>query len=828
MIDLSHNFKRWGQSQIGTLVIVAVLYAGICAALLHPYFFHPATTVNGDNDVLLNIWIMQWTFHQLFHDPLHLFDGNIFYPNERSLAYSEVLFPNALVSGVVTMLSGNPILAYNWVFFLMIIGSALAIYYFTRSLTKSFTAAFIAGAIFAFPIKNMGLLQLKSSFGIPLTFLFFFRYFHKKDRKSLVLFSVFFVLQSLSCLYYGFYLLLCFSILFPFMLYGFRKDLNLRFFIWGLIGILGISVMLSPFLYQYYQTKKDFGFKRQPEDVSGADLKDFFTPTFIEFIPKKMKDLKALLKPYKKKKVNFGLIALALAIYGWVSFSKRRKMRLKSSEMRKRVTSSVYQWGKRLLFVVLVFISSSLVIFHISGLDSMSFLFYTLTMSNYVIFFRVVGIGLSLYLLYRYILLLRDETEILPKIFYSVIFIGIVGIALAMGDILYIFNRPYGDGPYVWVYKYFPGFTGLRAYHRFSILAFFSLAFLAGWGAKSIGEKLKTPWLRYTFVILLCFFLVAEYKVTGQKKGRFQFPHGQGIPETYRWLKTIKGEKIIVEFPFRKIVQKKKDRKIELSPKQANLYMYYSTFHWKTLVNGRSGFFPPSDFFLSQHFLDFPTFENLYLLREIGVDYIIDHQSADNNIEMIPAGKEKYALFTNPTGILKLEKQFDDDLVYSFNENFKPDWPEKLMACEIELIPSSVFEISAPFQVREEESAEKATVLGQSLNEKTRFVSIIQIDFQKPEHICRFDISFPSIKKTAEALSFQVSTDGKDWTPIKAFADKYRLFLNILGSKRKKPLDSYRMIYYADLDRVRHIRLINLEEPSLRIWFKRIEFFRKK
>ena len=49
-----------------------------------------------NNDERLNTWAVAWIAHQLPRDPLHLFDGNIFYPNGSTLAYSEPL----LIPGV--------------------------------------------------------------------------------------------------------------------------------------------------------------------------------------------------------------------------------------------------------------------------------------------------------------------------------------------------------------------------------------------------------------------------------------------------------------------------------------------------------------------------------------------------------------------------------------------------------------------------------------------------------------------------------------------------------------------------------------------------------
>ncbi len=537
------RFQRWIPTRWGTFLTVAILYTGICALLLHPYFFHPASTVNGDNDVLLNIWIMQWISHQLSVDPVHLFDANMFYPNKGTLAFSEILFPNALLSGVITFLGRNPILAYNLVFFLMIVCSALAMFYFTRYFTKNDIAAFVAGVIFAFPLINMGLPQLKSTFGIPLTFLFFFKYFQKCERRSLFFLCLLFVLQFLSCVYYGFYLFVCFGILFPFLVYGFRKNLSRRFFVWGAIGILAAGIVLSPFVYQYYQASKDYNIIRVSENVSGADLKDFATLSLYKIIPKKVKSLKSLFKPHKRK-ASLGIIAIAFGIYGWISYAKRRKKRIKSQDFPRSLFPRIFKVIKFTYLGLLAFISVSVIIYQISGAKSLFFLFYTMTENNYIFYFRFAAIGFSLYLLYRYVLLMKDETQFLPKIFYSLLLIGILTMVFSMGESLNIFDRSYGTGPYVLLVKYLPGFSGLRAYHRFSIITFFSLAFLAGWGAKVIIERIHPSKARYIFVLLLCLFLLGEYKLTGQRKGIFRFPHGQGIPEVYKWLKSTEGDKI--------------------------------------------------------------------------------------------------------------------------------------------------------------------------------------------------------------------------------------------------------------------------------------------
>jgi hypothetical protein len=54
-------------------------------------------------------------------------------------------------------------------------------------------------------------------------------------------------------------------------------------------------------------------------------------------------------------------------------------------------------------------------------------------------------------------------------------------------------------------------------------------------------------------------------------------------------------------------------------------YVYFSTFHWKDLLNGYSGYFPPS-YPQAQYLLShFPSSATLDFLEELGIRYVIVH-----------------------------------------------------------------------------------------------------------------------------------------------------------------------------------------------------------
>ena len=59
---------------------------------------------------MLNEWIVAWVVHQAPRNPLHLFDGNIFYPERSTLAYSEPMMPQAAMAAPLLAIGASPVL----------------------------------------------------------------------------------------------------------------------------------------------------------------------------------------------------------------------------------------------------------------------------------------------------------------------------------------------------------------------------------------------------------------------------------------------------------------------------------------------------------------------------------------------------------------------------------------------------------------------------------------------------------------------------------------------------------------------------------------------
>jgi len=59
------------------------------------------------------MWRLQWFEHALTGGAKHLFDGNIFYPHARTLAYSDATLIQGVLAAPWLWRGANPVLVYN-------------------------------------------------------------------------------------------------------------------------------------------------------------------------------------------------------------------------------------------------------------------------------------------------------------------------------------------------------------------------------------------------------------------------------------------------------------------------------------------------------------------------------------------------------------------------------------------------------------------------------------------------------------------------------------------------------------------------------------------
>jgi hypothetical protein len=155
----------------------AILPLCLLLAVIHtwPLVTAPGTLARNDNaDAELNEWILAWVAHQLPRAPLRLFDGNMFYPERDTLAYSEPLIVPALMGAPLHWLGASPVVVFNVVLLLGFALTTWAGYALVYEWTGDRAAGLLTGSMFAFnthTLTRLAHVQGIHAWGLPLALL---------------------------------------------------------------------------------------------------------------------------------------------------------------------------------------------------------------------------------------------------------------------------------------------------------------------------------------------------------------------------------------------------------------------------------------------------------------------------------------------------------------------------------------------------------------------------------------------------------------------------------------------------------------------------------
>jgi hypothetical protein len=165
-----------------------------------PLALHPATlSSNANADAQLNEWILAWVEHTLPRTPFHLFQANIFYPANDSLAFSEPLIVPALLGAPVAWLGGSPVLVFNLLVLIGLALTGLAAYALMLAWTGDWRAALLAGSAFAFnthTLTRLPHIQALHLYGLPLALLAIDRLVCEPRRRDALLLALWLIVMA--------------------------------------------------------------------------------------------------------------------------------------------------------------------------------------------------------------------------------------------------------------------------------------------------------------------------------------------------------------------------------------------------------------------------------------------------------------------------------------------------------------------------------------------------------------------------------------------------------------------------------------------------------
>jgi hypothetical protein len=178
--------------------------------------------------------------------------------------------------------------------------------------------------------------------------------------------------------------------------------------------------------------------------------------------------------------------------------------------------------------------------------------------------------------------------------------------------------------PYAFLYEVVPGFEGVRVPARFAMIVAFALAIAGASAAATLFRRRSGLVL---VAIISAVFLLEAHGETFSVNGiggtqgytlpepRIERP--RRAPAVYRHVASLPVGVVLLELPLG-------------DPNWDLRSVYYSTAHWRPVVNGYSGFFPPGYGLLSLALSD-PTRSSdvsWQAVRATGVTHVIVHERA--------------------------------------------------------------------------------------------------------------------------------------------------------------------------------------------------------
>ena len=590
--------RAWGRLRLSpdTAWKAAGWYVLVTLVLTWPLARGLASDIPADTgDSLLNCWILAWGAEHVLRlagGNLGAFagywDGNFFHPASLTVAYSEHMLPQALQIAPVYALTGNIILCYNLVFLSTFVLCGLGTFLLVRELTGDWRAAFAAGLFFAFTpyrIAQFPHVQVLSIQWMPFALYALTRFARTGGLLPLAGFSLALLAQNLSCGYFLMYFAPFAAAYGVWAIARWRQDGKARALASLALAFLVVGGLTVPFVLPYLELRA-LGFPPRPiEEVTvfSADVRSYLsgpptsngTARLFQVFPKPEGELFLGLVPMA--------LALAAAVLAWRDARRERRSEGPSGYgfWKLRVPARAGRGISVLLLAAIAVELGAAVFMIVEGPQ-------VFRVGGTTVRLREVGrlvwnAGLAALLLFAWSARARANLRRLassPSAFW--VAAAVVAGVLSLGPVLRSAGAPLGDGPYRLLYDHVPGFDGIRVPSRLALQVALFVAVLAGLALARIRVRVLVWALALAFLvevwpppILINYTDPVEQAVTPPSP----VPYGDRTPPVYAYLARLPAETVILEMPFGR-------EGYELR------YVFYSTRHWRPLVNGYSGGLP--------------------------------------------------------------------------------------------------------------------------------------------------------------------------------------------------------------------------------------------
>ena len=250
---------------------VILAYTLATVVMTWPYAAHLGNSLPPQWDPPLQVWVLRWVQHALATDPRHLYDANIFYPLDNTLAYTDSNIPAAIIGAPLFILTGNAILTYNILLLGTFVLAGAGMCALLTHLSGNRAVGFLAGLAYAFlPYRYDHIWHLNqlSHAWTPWAVLALLLLVERQTWGLALACGAVAAIQVVSSFYVGFQLALALGILLPALMIADRR-LRTRRFLGRLLlaGVVFVALTL-PLAWPYWQVREQQGLVRGLDEAT--------------------------------------------------------------------------------------------------------------------------------------------------------------------------------------------------------------------------------------------------------------------------------------------------------------------------------------------------------------------------------------------------------------------------------------------------------------------------------------------------------------------------------------------------------------------------------
>ncbi len=585
-------------------LLILLGFVLLTSAMTWPWVTRLRDAVADPGDPYMIAWSHWWNYHQTFHDPVHLFNANVFYPLTHTLAFSENGYGISLLFFPLFALGFRPLTINSLATFLGFAFSGYGAFRLTRTLTGSSKAGWIAGIVFGFiPYRFHLLSHLHYLFAgwLPLQLEALILFARVRSWKRAAWLGVAFTMNALSCLSWSMlaFTPMVLTTVFYVVLHQLHKDR--RFWLRGGIAMSASAFVLLPFLLPYRYVSATYGLSWSKNTVQ-QNSSSALNWLLAENRNRLWKGLGEGLTPLGYRLFP-GLLPVLLVVPAFVNPAARTTGA--AEEKARSTTVKLLDWFA-ILSLVVTAVSIGLLGARLSPRASKLFSVHTPDRAVLVFVLTfLVRLCISYPQLLTRVTRHANLIENIRSTKNEALWIGsiwmVLGFLMSLGTNSWLFRVQYD-------FLFF--IRAMREPSRAAMLAYVGLAVLSGIGAVKLSEALTRRWRIKEVVIIV---LVAVALLFELRAAPLRFVRGAVYPDqlTLRLKQTpMRGG--IVELPS--------------GGETPHLYMLRAADHGRPLVNGSSSFVPTHSYEIGKMSRERPIPSRLLdALEQVPVSYLTIH-----------------------------------------------------------------------------------------------------------------------------------------------------------------------------------------------------------